>query len=259
MPPGRWSERTANVANHGHSAEDDRCSPPWVIIVAAAGYAVFIATALAVNAGWTTDLDRALFLSLRDGADTGDPVGPLWFEDTAAEITALGGYPLLLLITLLVVGALLILRKGAAALFLVLALAGGSLLSSSLKQLFARPRPDLVDHLDRTFTLSFPSGHATVSMLTLLTLAAIASRFVPNLAFRVYAIVAAVLISVLIGASRVYLGVHWPSDVIAGWALGIGWACTIWLLAHAINQRSRTNASLGRSAPDNPQPQDRGP
>lgn len=223
--------------------------PRWVIAAAIAGYAVFIATASAVNAGWTADVDRMLFLSLRDGSDIGDPIGPLWFEETAAEITALGGYPALILIAGLVVGALVLLRRFGAALFLMLSLIGGTILSSGLKQLFSRPRPDLVDHLDRTFTLSFPSGHATMSMLALLTLAAIASRFVPSRSFRVYAVLSAIIVSMLIGISRVYLGVHWPSDVVAGWALGIGWAGTTWLAADAITQRARSDAPLGRSEP----------
>ncbi|MBO6640251.1 MAG: phosphatase PAP2 family protein [Roseitalea sp.] len=243
------TEQRANGRNRGWQRIDRPAGVGWIITATLTGYAAFIIVAFAVNAGWLADIDRRLVLSLREGSDVADPIGPPWFEDTASEITALGGYPTIILIAGLVVGALVLLRRSGAALFLVASLIGGTMLSSGLKQLFSRPRPDIVDHLDRTFTLSFPSGHATMSMLYLLTLAAIASRFVPSRAFRVYAIMAAVIVSILIGTSRVYLGVHWPSDVIAGWALGIGWAGTTWLVAHAITQRLRSGTPLGQSTP----------
>lgn len=218
-----------------------------VLVATLAGYAVFAIVALVVDSAQVTTFDRSLILALREAGDVANPLGPPWFEETAAEITALGGYPILILVALLVVIALLLLGKQSAALFLVASLVGGAVLSSGLKELFSRPRPDLVDHLDRTFTNSFPSAHAMVSMLALLTLAAVASRFVPRRAFSIYAVGAAVLISILIGASRVYLGVHWPSDVVAGWALGVGWAGTSWLVAHFIAHHSSAEADLGQS------------
>lgn len=217
-----------------------------VAAITFAGYLTFAMTAIAVEAGMTESLDRAILLALRSSEDPADAWGPPVFEQTAAEITALGGYPILTVIAILVMCSLWLVQKRGAAVFLALALIGGSILSSGLKQLFSRIRPDLVEHMDRTFTSSFPSGHATLSMLTLLTLAAIVVRFVPHHGMRVFAILAAFLLALVIGASRVYLGVHWPSDVVAGWSLGIGWAGSCWLVAHYLS-RERQGMPLGKS------------
>ena len=105
----------------------------------------------------------------------------------------------------------------------------GALVSYLLKNHYERPRPDLVEHLDVIHTASFPSGHATVTTVAYLTLAALVVRFFPDWRVRLYVLAVAVFISFIVGASRVYLGVHWPSDVAAGWALGAAWASFIWL------------------------------
>lgn len=215
--------------------------------VSLAGFAVFALVAFAVTQGWTAEFDRSVLLALRDSADTSDAWGPAWFEEIAAELTALGGYPILVTVSITVLTVLILLRHHAAAVFLALALTGGTALSTGLKQVFSRARPDLVDHLDRTFTASFPSGHATVSMLAYLTLAAVAVRFVPRHAVRVFLPTAAIVLAVIIGASRVYLGVHWPSDVLAGWALGIGWASLCWLIAHYRSVRRGNGETFGHS------------
>ena len=117
-----------------------------------------------------------------------------------------------------------------------------------LKLAFVRGRPDLVEHLDRTFTSSFPSAHAMVGMLAWLTLAAVLVRFVAHDRTRTLVVAGAVLLSVLIGASRVYLGVHWPSDVIAGWSAGLAWASGCWLAAHYLTRDPERIGRLGRSA-----------
>ncbi|MCP4380432.1 MAG: phosphatase PAP2 family protein [Hyphomicrobiales bacterium] len=226
---------------HGHAAP-----VAAVVAVTIAAYATFVAIGLSVDTAPVVDIDRSLILALREPLNPANPIGPRWFEEAAADITALGGFTILTIIASLVVIALVILRQACAAVFLVLSLLGGRLLSSGLKEFFARPRPDLVSHLDQAFTNSFPSGHATVSMVTLLTLAAIASRFASGRGFRTFAVTSAVLISILIGASRVYLGVHWPSDVVAGWALGIGWLGTVWLLANIISRRTSAAPGLGQ-------------
>ncbi|MEH6726040.1 MAG: phosphatase PAP2 family protein, partial [Hyphomicrobiales bacterium] len=94
-----------------------------------------------------------------------------------------------------------------------------------------RPRPDLVDHLDRTFTSSFPSAHAMVSMIAWLAFGMVAIRFISIRRLRIYVFWAAVIVALIIGGTRVYLGVHWPSDVVAGWAIGLAWASMCWLVA----------------------------
>jgi undecaprenyl-diphosphatase len=217
----------------------------WAIAIG--GVTLFIALAFAVRAGLTDGFDEAVLLALRDPANVSDAWGPSWFEETAAELTALGGYPILVTVSVLVLTVLVLLRHAAAAGFLASALTGGTALSTSLKHVFARPRPDLVDHMDRTFTSSFPSGHATVSMLAYLTLAAVAMRFVPRHSVRVFLPSAAFALALIIGASRVYLGVHWPSDVLAGWSVGMAWASLCWLAAHYWTERHAGAGALGHS------------
>ncbi|MGE0846404.1 MAG: phosphatase PAP2 family protein [Flavobacteriaceae bacterium] len=229
----RSERHPADSASGAH----DHPPPGLVKAGAVAGLAVFAAAALAVGAGWTDGIDRAVLLSLREAGDPSNPIGPPWFEEAAAEITALGGYPVLVTVSAVVLGVLLLLGKRAASAFLVVALIGGTALSTALKLVFERPRPDLVEHLDRTFTASFPSGHATVGMLAWLTLAAIALPFVPQRRVRVFLLGAAFALALAIGASRVYLGVHWPSDVVAGWGLGLAWASLAWLAARGLRER----------------------
>lgn len=216
------------------------------------GVAVFAVLVVVVQLGLTDSFDRRVVLSLRNPEDLSDAWGPVWFQEAAAELTALGGYPILILAVVLVVIALLIARKNAAALFLSVAVISGSAASSLLKLFFNRARPDLVDHLDRTFTSSFPSGHAMLSMIAWLTLAAVAVRFIEMRRLRIYVLSAALTVALIIGSTRVYLGVHWPSDVIAGWAIGLAWASGSWLIADRIARHlpgaAERNGELGRSA-----------
>ena len=191
----------------------------------------FVVVAWLVAAGRTEAVDRSLMLLTRNPADPDDALGPAWFEEMLAEITALGGYTILVIVSGLVLIALLLMRQRQAAVFLAISLVGGSIVSSLLKALFARPRPDLVEHLDQTFTSSFPSAHAMVATLAYLTLATVCVRFLVQHSSRVFVLVAAVLLAIAIGASRVYLGVHWPSDVLAGWFAGAAWAGLAWLAA----------------------------
>ena len=219
----------------------------WIWFNAIAGLAGFYAIAYGVGSGVVVQIDRMILLSLRDPDNPGDPWGPPWFEEMAAEISALGGYTILITIVALVLITLILLRKRAAALFLLLVIAGGLVLSQALKLVFERPRPDLVNHLDRTFTSSFPSGHASGSMIAYLTLAAVAIRFVPQHRVRLFLLWAGFSLAILIGISRIYLGVHWPSDVIAGWLIGIAWASLCWLAAHYISSRHAADKALGHS------------
>lgn len=233
-----------------HQARSSIASPTvvWMWGVLTAGVCGFAAISFAVFNDFTSTLDRSAIVWFRDPADLSDAWGPPWFEETAAEITALGGYPILVLAAFLVISALVILRKHSAALFLFAGLVTGSAASTALKHLFDRPRPDLVDHLDRTFTSSFPSGHAMVSMIAWLTIAAVALRFIEHGRLRTFVLSSAVGLSLLIGATRVYLGVHWPSDVLAGWCVGAAWASACWLSAHYLTRNREQSADLGHSS-----------
>ena len=147
------------------------------------------------------------------------------------DITALGGVTVTTLMTLVAAGFLVLSGKRHAALFVVVSIAGAALLSSGIKLGFERPRPDLVPHGVEVYTASFPSGHATGAAATYLTLGALLARFQSRRRLKVYLLSLAVLLTVLIGLSRLYLGVHWPSDVLAGWTLGASWALLCWLVA----------------------------
>jgi undecaprenyl-diphosphatase len=203
--------------------------------------------AVLMSMGLGHEIDRHLLLQFRPGGEGSAPFGPDWFREAAAEFTALGGYTILSTIVLLASITLLTFGKRTAVVFLIASVTTGSIVSTLAKLVFDRSRPGIVDHLDITFTSSFPSAHAMVSAFTWLTLAAIAVRFVEPKATRIFLIFAAISISLLVGISRVYLGVHWPSDVLAGWLFGGGWAGLCWLIANRIARATHHKQELGES------------
>jgi undecaprenyl-diphosphatase len=205
----------------------------------------FVGLAGEVLEGDTAGFDRALLLALRNPADLSDPIGPTWFEEVARDITGLGGHAVLTIVTLSVLAYLMMVRKRGAGLLVVAAVGGGMLLSTLLKIGFERPRPDLVPHGTAIYTASFPSGHAMLSAVTYLTLGALLARVHPDRRVKAFFIALAVTLTVLIGASRLYLGVHWPSDVLAGWCGGAGWASLCWFVALQLQRR-------GQVEPDKP-------
>jgi undecaprenyl-diphosphatase len=162
--------------------------------------------------------DRTILLALRRPDLPAMPIGPLWLEQSAIDISALGGFTLISLICLSGAALLLAFGRRSAAAWIAFVAISSSLLEGGLKLWLHRARPELVPHLATVTSLSFPSGHATMSAAVYLTLAIMIGEEYPKL--RRYCVGYAVLLVMLIGASRVYLGVHWPSDVIAGWCIG---------------------------------------
>jgi undecaprenyl-diphosphatase len=179
--------------------------------------------------GDTREFDEFVLLAFRSQADLDDPLGPAWVEEMMRDFTALGGVGVLTLLTLIVVGFLALARKRRAALLVTVAVVGGILLSSMLKWGFARPRPDLVPHIGVVYTQSFPSGHSMLSAVVYLTLGALLARTQASPRLKIYLLGVSAAATLVVGISRVYLGVHWPTDVLAGWALGAGWAMLCWL------------------------------
>jgi undecaprenyl-diphosphatase len=187
--------------------------------------------------GDTFALDKLILRGLRTVGDPGLPIGPVWLKATAIDITALGGVTVLTLITGLVVGYLVAHRKAYVALFVAAAIASGALVSSGLKAFFVRARPEVVPHLVDVSSASFPSGHAMNSAMVYLTLAALVARSQELVTVRLYLLGIAILLTMLVGTTRVYLGVHWPSDVIAGWCIGAIWAVLCSLIAKFLQRR----------------------
>jgi undecaprenyl-diphosphatase len=204
--------------------------------LAAAGLVTFLLIGNYVRGGVVHALDERLLLALRTPADHSDPLGPRWLEEAVRDVTALGSATVLAILTLAVAGFLAAVGKRHTALLLLGSVAGGVLFSTLLKGLYHRPRPDLVAHGTYVATASFPSGHAALSAVTYLTLGALLARVQSRRHVRAYVLAAAVLLTLLVGASRVYLGVHWPSDVAGGWALGCGWSVGAWFLTRRLQR-----------------------
>ena len=181
--------------------------------------------------------DTEILLAFRQAGQPGVPVGPPWLEGAMRDITSFGSASVLALITTSTILYLLLIRRPAAALLIFVAVAGGQVLSSLLKVGIDRPRPELVSHLVVETSLSFPSGHAMLSAVTYLTLGSLAARFLHGRATKIYVLSLAVLVTLLVGVSRIYLGVHWPSDVLAGWCAGFAWAMLCWLAARMLQRR----------------------
>jgi undecaprenyl-diphosphatase len=202
----------------------------------------FLEIAGEVLEGDITTFDRTLLLALRETGNPADPIGPSWFEEAARDITALGGHVVLTIVTLATLAYLMMTRKSHAALLVVAAVGGGMLLSTALKLGFERPRPDLVPHAARVYTASFPSGHAMLSAVAYLTLGALLARVQPSRRLKAFLIGLAVILTILVGGSRVYLGVHWPSDVLAGWCVGAAWASLCWFIALQLQRRGQVES-----------------
>ncbi|MGB3612030.1 MAG: phosphatase PAP2 family protein [Cellvibrio sp.] len=196
----------------------------------------FAELAEAVLEGETHEFDQALLLSMRNPADLSDPIGPGWAEEVGRDITALGGNAVLTLLTLAVVGYLLLDGKLKVALVLIVATLGALGVSTLLKNTIDRERPDLVPHHTKVYTASFPSGHSMLSASTFLTMGALLARVQKRKRMKAYILLVAIAATLLVGLSRIYLGVHWPTDVLAGWTAGSAWAVGCWLLARWLQQ-----------------------
>jgi undecaprenyl-diphosphatase len=231
-PLGRWARRELAV----------------LVALALAAGAIWAFAELAdeVIEGETHAFDEQILLALRSATDRSDPLGPGWLEEMMRDVTALGGIGVLAFITLAVAGFLALQRKSHAALFVLAAVGGGQLLSTLLKMGFDRPRPDLVPHDSIVYSASFPSGHSMMAAVTYLTLGALLARVQPRRMLKLYLLGLAIVLTVAVGVSRVYLGVHWPTDVLAGWALGASWALLCWAGALWLQRRGRVE----REGPD---------
>lgn len=184
-----------------------------------------------VAEGEVSAIDQAILFAFRKSGELQTMAGPTWLRQTMLDITTLGGTTVLGLV--IAGSALFIYFKGAHRMALIIlgATISGAIMVTLLKDFFLRPRPTLVDHLVIEHSASFPSGHAANSAIVYLTIAVLFQRVEPSLQTRVLVLSMALLLTFSIGISRVALGVHWPSDVLAGWMFGTSWACLWGLLA----------------------------
>jgi undecaprenyl-diphosphatase len=191
----------------------------------------------------TRAFDESVLLAFRD-PNPSYPLGPAWLQIVFRDITPLGGYAVVILISLAVIGYLLMDGKRGAAFWVLASVGGGAVLSNVLKFAIERPRPDLVARLVEVNTSSFPSGHATLAAVTYLTLGALLSRVEARRRAKIYVLTVAVVLTFLIGVSRIYLGVHWPTDVLAGWCIGAAWAMLCWRIALALQRSGRVESDV---------------
>lgn len=207
--------------------------------------ALFVVAALVLTFGHIAEevlegdsqkFDETVLLFFRT-QDVADPIGPPWVEEMARDITALGSYAVLSIVFFAVELYLVLARQRAVALWVGFAVCGGIALSNALKFAFERPRPELVSYGARVFTSSFPSGHAMLSAVTYLTLGALLASLQSSVRLKVYFLGVALLLTVIVGISRVYLGVHYPTDVMAGWCIGAAWAAACWTFFRYLRNR----------------------
>jgi len=196
---------------------------------------VFVQIGDAVTEGDPQQLDERILLALRD--TPADPVGPPWLENAMMHLSALGSGVVTGLVALIAVGFLILARRPAYAALVALCVIGTGLGMYVLKSIYERPRPTVVTHVDPPGGLSFPSGHSMISVALYLTLAVLVARALDQRRLRVFAVAVGVLLAVVIGFTRLYLGVHYPTDVLAGWTAGLGWALVCGLIARRLGNR----------------------
>ena len=207
------------------------------VLIPVAGALAFIALADNVMEGRTRHVDERVVRALRRADDPSTPIGPNWLPEVGRDVTALGGVSLIVLVTGVVSGYLLLERKYAATGFTLAATCSGFALGAVLKHLYQRPRPSVVPHLMHADYSSFPSGHSMMSAVVYLTLGAMLARLVAERRLKFYVLTVSLLLTGMVGVSRVYMGVHYPTDVLAGWCVGLVWASLCWLVGRRLQRQ----------------------
>lgn len=201
-----------------------------------------------VAEGETQHFDEWVVKSLRRADDPSVPIGPPWLQEVAIDATALGGHFVLTLFIAAVVGFLLLNRRRRLAILALVATIGGSILIYALKTVILRDRPSVVPHLREVMTPSFPSGHAALSAIVFLTLGLLLAEVIKGRTSRIYCFSWALMITFIVGLSRIYLGVHYPTDVLAGWMIGLTWALLCWVIVQFWPRRHKRPIVQGEDA-----------
>jgi undecaprenyl-diphosphatase len=188
--------------------------------------------------GDTGALDARILRAFRSAEDPSVLIGPAWLETALVDVTALGGPTVIWLVVVTVIGFLCLQSRYRTAIMVAAAAGSGEILNQLLKLLFMRPRPSVVPHLRDAFSPSFPSGHAMESAIVYLTLGVMLMRVSERRITKIYCLGVAVVVTFLVGASRVFLGVHYPTDVLGGWILGFLWASLWWFTERRVETTS---------------------
>ena len=208
------------------------------LAVIAAALLAFIEIADEMAEGEAHGFDMAVLQALHpDPANPADPIGPFWLDHAAADLTALGSVAVLVTIALIASGFLVLQRKRIEAGIIMVAFAGGLTISQGLKEFFGRDRPPEIYRASDILNASFPSGHALLSAVVFLTLGAMLAQAAKGRALRIFIMGAAIVLVLVVGLTRIYLGVHWTTDVLAGWSAGAAWATLCWLAGLWLKQR----------------------
>lgn len=205
---------------------------------------IFLLFGRIVTSGRTLALDDRILLALRTPGDLARPIGPSWVADVARDITALGSTDLLWLAMAAVAGFLALDRRYRSMIFVLVAVLSGWAVSFALKDLFQRDRPTVVPHLMPAYFSSFPSGHSLMSAVVYFTLGSLLSSLVTRRRLKVYFLSLAAILSGLVGVSRLVLGVHYPTDVVAGWAAGLAWATLCWTVERRLARRGAIDPTV---------------
>lgn len=219
-----------------------------VILIIAGALWVFAKISGEVMNGDLRAFDNEILFALRTPDDLEIPIGGQFISMAMRDLTALGGVPVLMIVSAAVLAYLILRAQHATAAFLAIAILGGQVLAHFAKIGFSRTRPDLVPHAVEVTSASFPSGHSMMAAVTYLTLAVILCQIETQFRMRAFYISLAALLAFLVGISRLFLGVHWPTDVLAGWVLGAAWALGVWLVVRTslISTRSRLQSRNSR-------------
>ena len=215
------------------------------LLVVLLGGWFFIALADEMLEGDTQHFDDWILHALRRPESMHQPIGPAWIRYFFMNVTALGSGAIAVLFALLTIVGLALQKRYVPILLITISLLGAGLMTGSLKAAFGRPRPPIEYRAIEADAHSFPSGHSIISAALYLTLGAMLARVTAQRRMKFYIIAVAVLLTFLVGFSRIYLGVHYPTDVLAGWAAGLIWATLCLIVTEVL--RRRYNARFTRS------------
>ncbi|WP_265594433.1 phosphatase PAP2 family protein [Haloferula sp. BvORR071] len=218
---------------------------PLLLLAAAAGVLFFLKLASEVREDEFRRADEAILLMMREPGNPADPLGPPRVEEMARDLTALGSLTILTIVSTIGISSAFFAGRWKLALAGLVSVFSGMAVMNLLKSTYARARPDLVAHVTTVHDASFPSGHTTMASVVYLTLGIMIARTQARKRVRIFVIALSILITLAVGISRVYLGVHWPTDVLAGWALGTVWAVLFWFAVVNMDSRKARLAAAG--------------